>query len=441
MAVGSGTTNRFGAASVDYVIPQALGIGAKPIVAQFAGEAEHGASSDTGTLSVVYPTSLAVSNVAGPVFSTVALSATLTRTTDGAPVPGQTVAFTVLYTAVGSGVTDASGVATCPFAIPSNIGDGPKPITAEFAAGGDYAGCTGTGVLTVSKVASALQVLDRTGIITEQVLLRAYLRRQSDGAPIPSRAVKFRIDGGPVGVATTDANGRATLPYVIPPAGGPGDRQITAIFDGDEDYLPCFGSATLAAQQVQTKMFGQNRTCMITDYTILKAYLFRLDNSPIIGREIGFMVDGTGVGAAPTNAQGRAQLGYVVADGAGAGDRPIVANWAGDPGYLPNSCTNTLTALKTLPYIWVLPKKAPVGSVDNLYAYFRRLYDYKPQAGKDVTFLIDGTAVHTMQTDASGVASFPYQTVEPVGTHTVRCEFAGDAWLEPGFGEGALTIF
>jgi hypothetical protein len=166
-----------------------------------------------------------------------------------------------------------------------------------------------------------------------------------------------------------------------------------------------------------------------------------MDNTPIIGREIGFMVDGTGVGAANTNPQGRAQLGYVVADGAGAGDRPIVANWAGDPGYMANTCTNTLTALKTFPYIWVLPKKAPLGSMVSLYAYFRRLYDYQPQPGKDVTFLIDGTSVWTMQTGPNGVASFPYQSVEPIGPHTVRCDFAGDAWLEPGFGEGGLTIY
>jgi hypothetical protein len=49
--------------------------------------------------------------------------------------------------------------------------------------------------------------------------------------------------------------------------------------------------------------------------------------------------------------------------------------------------------------------------------------------------------VQTVVTDANGVARHLYPTTEPVGVHTIRCEFYGDAWLEAGYGEGSLTIY
>jgi hypothetical protein len=40
----------------------------------------------------------------------------------------------------------------------------------------------------------------------------------------------------------------------------------------------------------------------------------------------------------------------------------------------------------------------------------------------------------------AGIARYTYTTVEPAGAHTMRCEFAGDAWVDAGYGEGVLTI-
>jgi len=56
-------------------------------------------------------------------------------------------------------------------------------------------------------------------------------------------------------------------------------------------------------------------------------------------------------------------------------------------------------------------------------------------------FKIDGTVVQTVTTDANGVARYLYPTTEPPGIFTIRCEFAGDAWLDSGYGEANLTIY
>ncbi len=76
--------------------------------------------------------------------------------------------------------------------------------------------------------------------------------------------------------------------------------------------------------------------------------------------------------------------------------------------------------------------------------YFRRLPDYQKQAGKTVTFRVDGTwiaDVVTLTGAEAGIARYNYTTVEPVGDHVLRCEFAGDAWVKAGYGENTLRIY
>jgi hypothetical protein len=185
-----------------------------------------------------------------------------------------------------------------------------------------------------------------------------------------------------------------------------------------------------------------DRTARITDRTELKARLLRSDNVPLYGKGVRFFVDGTFIVTRSTDVDGYAKWPvYDVPDGSGAGERTILASWPGSAGYQPIAKTAALTVVKAIPYIWVLPKSIPQGAIANLYAYFRRLNDYQQQADKQVGFLIDGSLIQTVTTGPHGIARHLYHTTEPVGVYTVRCEFAGDAWLDQGFGEASLTIY
>jgi hypothetical protein len=184
-----------------------------------------------------------------------------------------------------------------------------------------------------------------------------------------------------------------------------------------------------------------DRTARITDRAELKVRLLRSDNVPLYSKTVRFYVEGTHVIDRPTSTQGYASYPYyTVPDGAGAGVRTILSEWPGNGGYAAVSKTANLTALKALPYIWVLSKSVPQGGIANLCAYFRRLYDYQKQVGKTVDFRIDGTLVQTVVTDAGGVARYLYNTTEAPGVYTIRCEFAGDAWVDAGYGAGNLTV-
>ncbi len=80
----------------------------------------------------------------------------------------------------------------------------------------------------------------------------------------------------------------------------------------------------------------------------------------------------------------------------------------------------------------------------SLYGYDRRLDYDQQQEGKTVSFKIDGTWVADVITGTgsdAGIARYTYQTVEPFGTHTIRCEVAGDACVDAGYGEATLTIY
>lgn len=387
-----------------------------------------------------WPGQILVDDVVGGPTTDVTLGAVFSRADTSAPVEDARLWFSVDGTELGYGITDVSGRAEHGFTVPMGMVSGSHPITVNYYGEGAVADCSGSGTLTVpGGFPTSMYTLNREGTVTELTILRAYLSKQSDRTALPGKTVRFRVDGTDVGSALTDDGGRASLNWVV--SEGPATRAIEAIYDGDAFSTGSSASAALTTISFATKMQGFDRAGLITDYTLLKSFLYRMDNTPVYNKLITFKVDGSVVGTDTTTAAGRAQIGYTIPDGAGAGVRSILAQWAGDGGYGSSWVTNTLTVGKTYPYIWVLPKSVQEGGVANLYAYFRRLYDYQKQAGKTVQFMIDGTPVQTVVTDANGVARYYYQTVEPVGAHTIRCEFAGDAWLEPGFGEGALTIY
>ncbi len=385
--------------------------------------------------------SLTCDPASGRVGDTTNLRAELVRATDRMPLAGQPVLFSVDGDPAGVAFTDASGWATFPSWIQYRGGAGTRWFIATYLGlPGNYSSSMNWGSLECLPALTTLWALDRTGTIGESVVLRAYLRRVSDLAWLSGRIIDFYIDGSYVGSSPTNASGRSDLVWVIPP--GPASRTIDASFTGDAWYDASSDSAVLTALFHETKMATFNRTARITDRTELKCRLLRLDNTPIYNKSIDFYVDGSFVISRPTNVSGYASYPfYDVPDGAGAGVRTILSDWVGDVGYGPCSKTADLTVLRAIPYIWVLNKTIPHGAIANLYAYFRRLYDYQRQIGKSVDFKIDGTWVQTVVTDGSGVARYLYPTVEPVGAHTITCEFAGDPWLDPGSGSGTLTIY
>lgn len=443
-AVGDGATDTAGVATIPYTIPEALGWGARAIVASFAGDADHDPSNGSGVLDVIpWPTSVTASDASGTVGQTTTLAAVLIRSDTLEPLEGRQIAFSVEGTSAGSAATDATGSASLNWVIADTVGSGVLSLVASFDGDATHGASSDTAALTVAKAATTHWTMDRVGTITELVILRQFdLASVPGGVMLSGKTVQYSVEGTVVGSGVTNAGGDSTLNWII--TDGPATRTIATEFAGDTAYLGSAAQATLTAETHATKMYGIDRDGPITAYRILKAWLYRLDSTPVVGKTIAFSLDGTPLGTDPTRSTGLAQVGYTIADGTGAGIRTIQASWGGDGGYLPSSCTNTLTVTKATPYIWVMPRSVPVGGVARLYAYFRRLADYQKQEGKTVTFRVDGTWVADVLTGTgadAGIARFNYTVVETPGAHTIRCEFGGDAWVSAGYGEAGLTIY
>jgi MBG domain (YGX type)/Galactose oxidase, central domain/Kelch motif len=117
-------------------------------------------ASTTFTLAAPITTTLIVPPVTGIYGGSVSLSATLTVTSGGAAVSGQTVTFKLNGSDVGTAVTVNNGTATLNGVSLSGINAGsyPSSISASFGGSSGYASSDGTGNLTVSATTATINV-------------------------------------------------------------------------------------------------------------------------------------------------------------------------------------------------------------------------------------------------------------------------------------------
>jgi len=114
----------------------------------------------TVSYSTPAPTTLTVASATGTYNGTVALSATLTKTSGSVPVSGKTIAFTLNGTSVGSASTNSSGVATLSSVSLSgiNVGSYPTGVGASFVGDSNYVASSGSNSLTVNKANQTITV-------------------------------------------------------------------------------------------------------------------------------------------------------------------------------------------------------------------------------------------------------------------------------------------
>ena len=115
VTVGTGTTDNTGLAAYPYTADESLAVGVHTLTAEFAGA---GLITKSAKLTIRQTaSSLSVSSAAGAPGASVNFKAKLKRKTDSQPLAGRDVSFSVDGVAVGTAVTDGTGVATLPYAI------------------------------------------------------------------------------------------------------------------------------------------------------------------------------------------------------------------------------------------------------------------------------------------------------------------------------------
>ena len=328
------TTNDDGIATLSYTITQDPGN--YDIRAVFAGDDYYLGCENTSTLTVnKMATNLAVDDVNGNKGENVDLTATLTDE-KGNPIKDKNVRFEVEGVEVGSNNTNDDGIATVSYNILQNPGT--YTITAIFDGDDEYYGTENYADLTVNKFNSNIIADDVTGTVGDSVDLTATLT-DDNGDPIIGKNVRFQINGADVGTAPTNGAGIATLSHNINE--NPGNHEIRAIFDGDEEYESSENTATLTVNKMATNMAVDDVTGDKGGNVNLVATLTNAHGDPINGENINFQINGTNVGTAPTNSNGKATLSYNIIQDAGTYN--IIATFNGDNQYLSSQNTGTLT--------------------------------------------------------------------------------------------------
>jgi len=289
---------------------------------------------------------------------------------------------------------------------------------------------------------TSMVVSNMTGKIGQTVGLAA--RLTALGVGVAGKTITFRVHGADAGSAVTDASGWAHMPYVVPEDGGVGNRFIEASFAGDASFAASDAAGVLMVQRTDTKLFTLDRSASSGDVCFLKGYLYRsTDRGWIGGRSLAFSVDGSQVGAAVTDTEGRAVLPYMVPEGSATGPLPIDVSWAGDADYYPSSTSSTLTVTKGALYIWVLqPRIASVGGSVYLRAYVRSWPGLNWKPGLPIVFSVEGTEVGTDVSNAEGRASVLYTVPAEMapGDYPFTCDFPGNATYDPASGGGIVTV-
>lgn len=357
----------------------------------------------------------------------------------GRPAEGKSVQFALGGQAVGSATTDAAGAASLEFLVPDTVGGGDVPLTASFAGDAGVGPASASTTLKVVPAATSLYTVDRSGLITDPVRLKAWLKRTTDNAWVVGRTVDFSVGGVSLGSGVTGADGQAYLDWTI--TEGDASRPLAASYAGEPAYLATTSTSLLSALSTATKVYVPDRSGAILEGTVLKAYFYKSPgNVPISGRQLTFAVGGSDVGTATTSTGGEAKLYYTIPPAGGAGARTIRAQWAGNGGYLAGASTAVLTASKAKTYLWTGDRTPYLGETTTVKALYRSLPGYAALAGMAVGFQVDGASIGNAVTDTLGWAAVSWSVpADMTGTHQIRADAPGDAVYAAASATAGLT--
>jgi hypothetical protein len=260
--VNSGTTNASGVASISFTGPQDSV--SHSITTSFAGDANYSSQSSTVTLNFTLKNSvIQITNVAGKWGKSVLLTARLQETgvAGNTNLPNKKISFSresdtanVPIRYIGSGTTDANGIASISYTIPQDsiLSSMKAPqdsvahtITVSFAGDAKYNPQNISGKLMVVRHVASLTVSPTTAVIGQPVVFSATLiDNDNSGKGVSNQSLKFyKIGPGTkegdtsrayIGSGKTNANGVASMSYILPQ-----DSVISSIsvsFAGNVNY-------------------------------------------------------------------------------------------------------------------------------------------------------------------------------------------------------------
>ncbi len=416
-----------------------LTVGSHTVTTAYSGDAANAASASAALTQAVNPvaTTTALTSSLNPAKAGQAISFTAHV---GGGSPTGTVTFSDGGTMLGTGML-ANGIATF---TTSALSAGTHSITASYGGNGVNAPSQ-SAALTQTVTAlpgTTLTVSSLTGAIGQAVTLSATLKL-TGGAALSGKTLTFSVDGTSVGTGVTNSAGTATKSYTIPSTLTVGSHTITVSFAGDSSDGASSGTGTLTVAKASTTLTISAVSGSPGQSVTLKATLKRtVGGSAVGGASVTLSVDGGSVGTASTNSAGIASLIYVIPAGNTiSSTHPITAAFAGDSSDNASSGSANLTVIKFSTTLGVVAVSGVPGQTVTLSATLKKS-GVTGLSGETVSFSVDGAAVGTATTNASGIATLSYTVPvgATIGSHPITAAFAGDVTYLNSAGNGTLTV-
>ncbi len=369
---------------------------------------------------------------AGDAGDSVTFSATLRDVTAGGPgvaLAGKALTFTLGLQSCTTGLTNASGSASCSFVLNQSVGS--HVVVSSFAGDGFYSASTHSTPFIVTADATVI-VYDGqlSGFVLNPFTLAATLTDADNNAPIGGASVTLTFNSTSCS-ATTNAAGRATC--TITPAETAGSYPVSAAFAGDGVHAPATSTttATLNARPTAVTYSGPASGAVGASVT-MSGDLVDLSGLPVplSGEAVSFTI-GTQSCSGTTNAAGHATCVLTLTQTAGS--YSVATAFGGVPGvYTASSDSDPFTIVKGTPTITYDGDTSAYYAEAPTYAATLLGANGTPIVGATVRFEFGGfpgTELCTATTTATGRATCagnPAVEFYPAG-QTVFAMFAGNA--------------
>ncbi len=232
--------------------------------------------------TVTYTGSTSITSGKSPV-----LSATLTS--NGSPVSGQTVTFTVGSGNTAqkcSGTTNSAGMVSCTICT-FNQSASPLPVTVSFGGSSYYATSTASQSVTVT-IPTTLSVSAATGAYGQATTISGTLTNSVTGTPIGGQTVTLTLNGTQSCTATTASNGKASC--AVTPNEPSATYKVTGTFGGNAGTSPQLlsssGSNNFVVTAAPTSLTYTGSTNVQSGQSLTLTSVLTSNGTPLAGQPV-----------------------------------------------------------------------------------------------------------------------------------------------------------
>jgi hypothetical protein len=287
------------------------------------------------------------------------------------------------------------------------------------------------------------------------VTFSATLTTSPGGTPVGGATVAFTVDGSPVGSATTNGSGVATVSTYNPSGLSVNPHNVQASFvgatiTGTTYNASTSGTQTLTVTQASTSTtltsspnpssFGQSVTFTATVSVVAPGGGTPTGN-------VDFKEGATTIGSGTLSTVGGVQQATFSTTTLTVATHNVTATYVGSTNFATSTSGSVAQVVNPIATTLTAdPATGTYGGTVTLKATLKN--GSTPVSGKTVSFTLNGTASGTATTDASGVATLPNVSLTgiPAGTYNpgassgVRADFASDGTFAASSGTATLKV-